>query len=286
MKRFMHLSMIAVLACSGCTLIKAIVKNKHDSDQEAMEAKGDYEGLAEICRERGRESACKAKRRIGLARLEATTCATLEKDIEAYYINHAGTKAGDLALVRKFEACGKLPVLYGKSFRIRWLSEALTEADDQGAEVFEPLLEYLDSGGELFAGRPGATQAARLTRWLVNAGKGERCGELDRRFANIAPETRGEFMWVYRELACADQALNRAQEFLESNRPNDRAQGCEALGEFGDESALEKLGVLAASDPYKADREVRTSQGHVAVETFHPVRERCLAAAGRLRVRL
>ncbi|MEM6990200.1 MAG: hypothetical protein AAF721_06880 [Myxococcota bacterium] len=286
MKRSTLALALLMMASSGCSLLKALVKNRYANKLEELEARGDYEGLAEICADPGHESACKAKRRVGLLRLEQAGCDTLEEDIERYYINHSGTQQGDHALVEKFVACGKAESLFAKSFRLRWLPEALTEADKGGAELFSPYLAYLDQGDALYAGQYGGDFAHRFTKWLVAAKDASRCEALEQRVDHVAPESRGEFMWVYLELGCEKEALARSQEFLVSERASDRRQGCEALGKYGDATALDKLLTLAQTDPYASRREVGTASGTIAIETTYPVREACLAAAGQLRIRL
>jgi HEAT repeat protein len=101
----------------------------------------------------------------------------------------------------------------------------------------------------------------------------------------IEAEAHGEFVWFYYEAGCGAQAVPRAQKALLAEQYGLRIQACDVLGKYGDASALEALNTLAETDPYKAEREVRTPSGMIAIEVYYPVRERCQAATGQLRLR-
>ncbi len=192
------------------------------------------------------------------------------------------TKEGDTALVGRFEQCKKLPALFAQDFRIRWLSEALTNVDQEGGEVFDPFVAYVEDGGMKTL---PAIDANRWTRWLVAVGDASRCAPLDTHWGEVGEDGRGELLWAYYELGCADQAVPRARAEVTSDRSTRRGQACDVLGKYGETADIEALDILAQGDPHRAEREVQASNGSVFIDVYYPVRERCGGAASKLRLR-
>ncbi|MFY0531553.1 hypothetical protein [Nannocystis pusilla] len=284
MNRTTLLLLGGLLACSGCSLLQSLVKKNHDGQIDEAEKAGDYEALAAKCSE-GKSKACDARTRVGQKRLASSSCDTLLPNLDKYYSNHQATKESDLALVRKFAECGKADELFGKDHRIRWLDDAIATLDKEGVDLFGSFVTFLGAGDKVYAGESGVEQANRMARWLVAIGDASRCPTLDEKLPKVAPEARGEFVWFYYEAGCGAQAVPHARQALLAEQYGHRIQACDVLGKYGDPSALEALNTLAETDPYKAEREVRTSSGMVAIEVYYPVRERCQAATGQLRLR-
>ena len=273
-----------VLASPGCTLIKSIVKAKKENQVEDLEAAGDYEGLQAMCKD-GRNSACKAKQRVGAKRLEASSCEELVPNIEKYYVNHDGTKDGDLALVQRLHECERHEALFAQNLRIRWLSQSLAEADSGGTDLFTPFVEHLSAEKSAYAGEAGVDQMRRLSEWLITVGDASRCPKLDAQYDNLAEESRGWMLQVFYEIGCGPEAVPHARKNLQHEGPWARIQACDILGKYGEPTDVEPLEILASTDGHKEEREIRTASGGLAVEVYHPVRERCQAAAGKIRVR-
>ncbi len=278
-------AVIVVLSASGCGLIKSVVMANEANRLAELEKKGDYEALAETCRKPTHDKACKAMRRVALRRLEDAPCENLLEHARRYYRNQTATKATDLRLVRKFRTCKLSHELFAQPLHIRWIVHAWTELDRAGESVFDSLVSYFANNDGMFGGEEGGRLARGISKWLVAAGDASRCAKLDPHMNKVRPESRGVFLWFYAQVGCAEQALPMALDLLTSRRHGQRVQACEALGKFGDASVVNKLEVLASTDPYKQEREVRTRNGHLGIEIFYPVRERCLAAAGRVRLR-
>jgi hypothetical protein len=284
MRGFTVLLTGALLSCSGCTLIQAAVKARKKAQVEELEAKGDYEGLQVLCRD-GSNRACEAKGRVGAKRLAASSCSDITPNIEKYYDNHAGTREGDLQLVHKLATCKQYAALFGRDLRIRWLPEALAKADEHGDPLFEPFVTHLASGRDAYGGEHGRHRLERLTRWLIDVGDDDRCAPVDEQIGRVAPESHDVVLHFFAEVGCGEQAAPHARDALLHEAPGRRIQACEILGEYGSPADLEPLEVLSQSDGYKAERDVRTPSGALAVEVYFPVRESCQAAAGKLRVR-
>ena len=280
----MCLLVAVAVASPGCSLLKSIVKAKKENEVEDLEAAGDYEGLQALCSD-GRNSACKAKQRVGSQRLEASSCAELVPNIEKYYVNHDGTRDGDTALVQRLHECEQHEALFAKSLRIRWLSQALATADSGGSDLFTPFVEHLEQEQSAYAGTAGTDQLRRLSEWLITVGDASRCPKLDAQYDHIAEESRGWMLQVYYEVGCGPEAVPHARDNLQSEGPWVRVQACDILGKYGDATDVETLEILATTDGYKEEREIRTASGGLAIEVYHPVRERCQAAAGKIKVR-
>ena len=271
---------------TGCSLLSKAVNNsseaKHDEELADLEANDKYDGLSELCSSRKR-GACDARDRVAAKRLASSTCDDLESNVKAYYSNHDGTKDGDAELVGKFEQCGKVTALFQFDFSIRWLPEALAAVDaSTGGDVFGPFVDYLASGG---ANSVTADVANRWARWIVTSEDETRCPILDAQWDQISADAKGEFLWSYFELGCGTQAAPRARARLTSDASSQRIQACDVLGSFGTDVDLEALDILAQSDPERAERELRASNGAIAIEVYYPVRERCEGAAGKVRLR-
>jgi hypothetical protein len=273
---------LAATQLSGCSLISGIVQKSREEQIEKLEAAGDYEGLRARCQE-GSNKACDASHRVGWKRLAQADCDGLVDDVSAYYINHEGTREGDAELIRKFHGCQQLPELFARDFEIRWLSDGLADVDRGGTDVFGPFLAFLGGTPDPYA--KGSWQAERMAKWLVSVGDAQRCAPLAEHVPKVGDDARGEFVWVFYELGCGEQALPYGTEFVHAAEPGRRIQGCDVLGKFGDGSTLQALEILAQTDPYKEQHEVRMASGAIGMEVVHPVRERCLAAAGQVRLR-
>ncbi len=260
------------------------MKQRREGEVEQLEAQGNYKELVSLCKTRS--SACDAKRRVAAKRLANASCDTLVDDVYRYHDDRSATKASDTKLMEKLAQCNQTHLLFERGFPIRWLDHALVAADRNGAGLFEQLMEYLTSGEDRFGGSRGVIHADVVARWLIAVDDESRCSTLDSAFGNVAEKSQGRLMWIYNQVGCEREALAHAPAFIQSERVYERIEGCTALGAFGDASALDKLEVLATTDPHKADREVRTSNGSIAVETYFPVRETCLAAAGKIRIRM
>ncbi len=276
---------LLVLGAGGCGLIKSAVQANESNRLEELEAAGDYESLAETCKKPRHGAACKAKARVGAKRLEQSSCETLVDDTRSYYGLAPRTKDGDLKLVEKYQRCGIGQELFAQSFGIRWRAHAWTELDKGGTAVFGDLLAYLETADVAFTGQAGTRTAKTVAEWLVSIGDASRCDAIDKRMNKVAPESQGEFLWLYHEVGCAEHALPMALERLGANQANQRIQACDVLGKFGGADAIDKLEILARTDTYKGEREVRTASGFVGVEVFFPVRERCLDAMGKIQLR-
>jgi len=280
----MCLLVAVAVASPGCTLIKSIVKSKKENEVEDLEAAGDYEGLQALCSD-GRNSACKAKRRVGAQRLEASSCSDLVPNIEKYYVNHDGTREGDLVLVQRLHECEQHQALFAQDLRIRWLSQSLAKADTGGSDLFTPFVAHLAEEKAAYAGDAGNHQMRRLSEWLIAVGDASRCPKLAAQYEHVAEESRGWMLQVFYEVGCGPQAVPHARDNLQSDGAWVRVQACDILGKYGDASDVETLEVLATTDGYKEEREIQTPSGGLAVEVYHPVRERCQAAAGKIKVR-
>jgi hypothetical protein len=285
MHRLTRPLLIGLLACSGCSLLSGIIKGRHDDKLRELEAKGDYEGLATTCAQPGHSAACDAKRRVGMKRLDASGCETLVADVRRYYSSSDATKAGDVVLVQKLAACKQLAPLIDGELYLNSLPEALAEAEAKGTEVFAPFIAFLAESSAAFSGEGGTHQATRIAKWLIAVGDAERCTAIDSHIEHVADESRGEFLWVYYELGCGAQALPHAERGLVADEAGRRIQACDVIGKFGDAALLGKLETLAETDPFKAEREIRAPSGAMAIEVYYPVRERCMAASGKLRLR-
>ncbi|MDC0667667.1 hypothetical protein [Nannocystis radixulma] len=284
MNRTTLLLLSSLLACSGCSLLQKLVHPNNDGKIDELEKAGDYEALATTCKE-GKSRACEARNRIGERRLAASTCDNLSANFKSYYSNHQATQESDLTLVRKFHECGRSHELFAEDKSIRWLEDSIAALDKEGVDFFAQFIAYLGGTRDAFAGESGREQANRIARWLVTVKDASRCPTLDQQLTNVAPEAHGEFIWFYYEAGCGAQALPRAREALLAKTAGRRIQACDVLGKFGDASAVEPLNTLAETDPYKEEREVRTSSGMIAVEVFYPVRESCKAATGQVKLR-
>ncbi|WAS99169.1 hypothetical protein [Nannocystis punicea] len=284
MNRTTLLLLSGLLACSGCSIFQKLVTKNHEEKYDELEKAGDYEALAAKCAE-NKSKACEAKTRVGERRLAASTCDELKGNLDKYYSNHQATKESDLVLVRKFAECGQAAVMFGQDLRIRWLDDSMVTLDKEGVDLFGQFVGFIGAGDKAYEGESGVQQANRMARWLVAVNDASRCPTLDAAMPKVAPEARGEFVWFYYEAGCGAQAVPHAQKALLAEQYGFRIQACDVLGKYGDASALEALNTLAETDPYKAEREVRTSSGMVAIEVYYPVRERCQAATGQLRLR-
>lgn len=272
---------------SGCEIIRNTVRGNEAKRLQALEAGGDYAELARTCEKPRHYEACKAKRRVGMRRLAASTCDDVRGNVEAYYENGLATKESDLALGRKLAECELTADLFDGRLRLRHHQATLETLDAEREDFFEGFIAYLASQERAYDWEMGHRYVGMLAEWLVAAAESERCPRLYEQLEHLAAHTLGEMLYAFHQLGCKDEALPMALGDLTAKAANRRAQACEVLGDFGDASVLPKLEALAETDPYNEAREVRSQQhGEViAVDKVYPVRARCLEAAGKVRLR-
>lgn len=276
------LGLVSAFFLSGCGLIKSVVKHNADERREKLVAADDYETLKAEC-DQWHSKNCEAKQRVAAKRLDASTCDNLLENFGKYY-NSSSTKEDDIKITKKLHDCGfKEQVLMELS--VRWKTTALLAVEKQGGDFFGPFVEYLASDDNRFAGDSGFYRAQDMAAWLIKSADAERCAPVDAHMAHIAVDSRGPFLSFFAKVGCGALTVPHSMQRLSSKYADQRVQACQLLGDFGDESALDKLDILAESDPFKQEREVQTSQGRIAVEVYFPVRETCRGAAGKVRLR-
>lgn len=285
---FLTLSaLVAVLAtASGCEIIRNAVRANEAQRLGALEADGDYAGLARTCEKPRHDEACKAKRRVGMQRVAASTCDDILGNIEAYYAHGLGTKESDLALGRKLTECELTASLVDGSLSLRHHEATLAALDAEREDVFEAFVAFVASQ-EAAYDVVGQGYVEMLADWLAGAAKPERCPRVHEELGHLSASTHGEILRAFHQLGCKEESLPLALDELTAKAAHRRALACRVLGEFGDVSVLPKLEALAETDPYNEAREVRSQQHGelIAVDKVYPVRARCLEAVGKVRLR-
>jgi hypothetical protein len=279
------LSIALLWSLSGCGLIRSAVRANETERLRNLEAAGDYEALAETCAKPRRYEACKAKKRVGSKRLAASTCDDILENIEAYYRNHDATKKADLALGRKVVTCGHTTKLFDGTVRLRYHRTTLQKLD--GDELFDAFVAYVKSQQSAWDWDDRGYFVSALSKWLGSSGEPGRCPRVHAQLDHVAAAQHGAFLRAFHQLGCEEESTPMALADLSHDAAHRRALACEVLGDFGGADVLPKLEALAETDPYSEAHEVR-SQRHdavIAVDKVYPVRERCLEAAGKVRLR-
>lgn len=166
--------------------------------------------------------------------------------------------------------------------------QVLRKLDSEGVDVKSGLQSYLmsHSGRRLLAVKKGNYAMNHIANWLLKSGHKDQCGAMARALKGAADDTVRSALFYFSETGCHAEGEPLALSLLTSESARARAGACANLGSLVQtRRGLKKVKILAKSDTYSEVREHRRG-GRVWAERVYPVRDACVAAAGKIQLRL
>jgi hypothetical protein len=283
--------LILALAISSTALSSACLFNlKRDpkAESQALLQKRDLPALEEKCRKGAVSYSpyCEAASNLRYTLFEEQTdCAVLvpaiEKGAGPFVADHFGAGYANYRVVATDKAisCNKPALIFSQLIWPMNVGQppkaAIDEGKKLGVDVNAVLLAWLAQTPGAFDGEGSSLAVQGLARWLVTPGA-PRCAAV-LPYTNTKKETaRFEWFAYFRETKCAE-AIPQLSEALLSNETDTRISACNTLGEIGTSSAAGRMQTLGSTDGVW-----RTSNQGVK---YYPVRDACLAAAGKIALR-
>ena len=166
--------------------------------------------------------------------------------------------------------------------------QVLRKLDADGVNVRGGFGRYLAShtGRRFLAVKQGNYAMNHIANWLLKAGHKDQCGRLARALKGAADDTVRSALFYFSQTGCQAEGEPLALALLTSESARARAGACANLGTLvRTRRGLKKVKILAKSDTYSEVVERRRG-GRVWAERVYPVRDACVAAAGKIQLRL
>jgi hypothetical protein len=209
-------------------------------------------------------------------------------------INAEPSFATLFSAAKRVAECDQYPYLfehvvhYGESEG----EKILVELEKGGAPVEAEFAKYLAShkGPQFFAlkeGRPNdAVYGLRhITHWLVQKGRGAQYCPAIADAAKGANMTARMSLFDYlRDVKCKEGIAVGVETLLDDEARN-RSLSCILLGSIGDASVLDKVKTVADTDGYSTVKE-QERDGRIFGMKVYPVRDACLEAYGKIKLRM
>lgn len=300
-------SLLLMTLASGCSLLGGLglgevggigEKPADNSSINSASSRGDEAYLEKVCngetparQDSDKEYACNRLERLRAPKKAlAVSCDDLQK---AYEDAPKDDRKFVAAMSEKMAECGHYPYLF--EHVIHWGNnnegvEILQSLEKNGKPVEEEFGKYLEShkGAMFFA----TTQSkkndvlygiAHITKWLMGKGSTQHCAAIANAATGANIYARVSVMTYFKEAKCKE-GVPLATELLAEDMPGDRTLGCRILGAIGDASVLGKVKIVAETDGYSTIKEEERN-GRVWATKVYPVRDACLEASGKIKLR-
>jgi len=279
----------------GCKPTAATTAPTKTADPVVVEdpmaaAKGDFEKLKTLCNtEIGSKQdqelvlkACPEMRRVGMEKFRLEfACDKIAAGWETYQAvtdgkggdgEDAKANLGEAALA--IHKCGHKDLLWEK-LGPKGLN--VVRALAAGAvDIEAEFLAYLETHKDAPLAFDGSMELANaVTTWLKDNAKVARCKDFGPYVEKVSDPVFKNFSWFWRETACKGVAPVVVKR-LASTDAEVREGACKTLGEIGTKAELKAVETIAKTD---AANKVE------GVNTIYYVRDACLAAHGKIKLR-
>lgn len=275
-----------LLAPADITSVNSAVSRKDEAWLDKV-CKGEYPAR----KDSDKEYACHQLDRLrGPSKALAASC---EEVIKSYEDAPKEDFTFVSAMGNKMAECGHYSYLF--EHVVHWGNgnegvKLLNELEDKGKPMEAEFKKYLEShkGPQYFAVKDGAKNDVlygmdHITQWLIGKGRTQLCGAFAESAKGAGLVSRVATMDYFKQAKCKE-GIPLATELLLEELPGDRILGCEILGAIGDGSVLEKVKIVAESDGFSTVKEEERN-GRVWATKVYPVRDACLEASGKIKLR-
>ena len=220
--------------------------------------------------------------------LDATGGATGKTDcgtvVERY---KAAPKQDDgfvITMSKEMASCGKYTELF--ELVAHWGDDGRVLIALDSASLDDEFEKYAKSHiGPSFLNIEHGDHAMRhISHWLEKKRHFGHCESVAEAAKDADEKVRAWSLPYLREAKCKT-GIPIAVGLLTSDKPSHRMWACQALAHFGDASVLPKVKILANTDSFHELQEVRGNSGAMYATKVYPVREACVAAAGKIELR-
>ncbi len=221
-----------------------------------------------------------------------TDCKTVVASYQEAGPSEAGLEGMKL-IAKHFAACGHFkqifellaPVYHGS----KDTDPLLVSLEESGVPLEAEFLRYAttESGSRFLRTEYAQDAMLHIGLWLVAKGHTNHCQELRTVLRGASEDARHGSLRYFVDSKCPAEGMSVAVELLLSKDKDLRIAACNTLAEIGDATVLRKLEALASSDSYSEINEEMVQSGgadRYAVKSY-PVRDVCLEAAGKIKIR-
>lgn len=283
---------------TGCSLVTGLIAPADTSSINSAVSRKDEAYLEKVCNgesmarsDSDKEYACNQLERLrGPGKALAATC----DDVVQKYDDASKDEYSFVAsMADKMAECGHYAYLF--EHVVHWGNnkegaKLLGELEGKGKPVEAEFVKYLGShkGPKFFAVEKNRKNDVlygmdHITKWLIDKGSTQHCAAIAESATGANIVARVSVMDYFKEAKCKE-GIPLAVELLLEDLPGDRTLGCNILGAIGDASVLEKVKVVAETDGFSTVKEEERN-GRVWATKVYPVRDACLAASGKIKLR-
>lgn len=299
-------ALLFMTLATGCSLATGLLGSAGGSVFEAADTSSinaavdrkDEAYLEKVCNgesaargESDKKYACQQLERLrGPGKAMAASC---DKVIQAYDDASKDEYSFVASMGNKMAECGHYAYLF--EHVVHWGNnkegaKLLGELESKGKPMEAEFEKYLGShkGAQFFPVKEGRKNDViygmdHITKWLIDKGSTKHCAALAEaaKGSNLVAFTSS--MEYFKQAKCKE-GVPLATELLLADLPGDRILGCSTLGVIGDASVLDKVKVLAETDGFSTVKE-EERDGRVWATKVYPVRDACLQASGKIKLR-
>lgn len=224
---------------------------------------------------------------------KALAAATCDNVIEKYEGAPKDKHEFVVSMGKKMAECGHYAYLF--EHVVHWGdnkdgAKLMSELESSGKSMDAEFAKYLAShkGPQFFPVKDDRKNDVsygldHITNWLIDKGHTQHCAALAASATGANIVARVSVMNYFATANCKE-GIPLATELLLADLPGDRTLGCNVLGKIGDVSVLEKVKVVADTDGYSTVKEEERN-GRVWATKVYPVRDACLQASGKIKLR-